>query len=327
MRGEVMKAIRIQHTGGPEVLQLAEVDATQPGVHEIRVRHEAIGVNFIDTYHRTGLYKNPLPTGLGLEAAGVVDAIGASVTRFKQGDRVAYCSGPIGAYAEAHVVNETRAVRLPDGASFDIAAASLLKGMTARYLLRKTFLVKPGDVIVVLAAAGGGGQLVVQWAKHLGAVVIATAGSDAKTEIARALGADHVIVQGREDMAKRVREISGAGAHVVYDGIGKDTFAASLDSLRPLGMMVSYGNASGPPPDINPLVLSQKGSLFLTRPTLFHYTATVEQLDETAADLFDVIEQGAVKIAAPARYALADAAQAHRDLEARKTTGSLVLVP
>ncbi len=322
-----MKAIRIQHTGGPEVLQLAEVDAPQPGVHEIRVRHAAIGVNFIDTYHRTGLYKNPLPTGLGLEAAGVVDAIGASVTRFKQGDRVAYCSGPIGAYAEAHVVNETRAVRLPDGVSFDIAAASLLKGMTARYLLRKTFLVKPGDVIVVHAAAGGVGQIVVQWAKHLGAVVIATAGSDAKAEIARGLGADHVIVQGREDMAKRVREISGAGAHVVYDGVGKDTFAASLDSLRPLGMMVSYGNASGPPPDINPLVLSQKGSLFLTRPTLFHYTATVEQLDETAADLFDVIEQGAVKIAAPARYALADAAQAHRDLEARKTTGSLVLVP
>jgi NADPH2:quinone reductase len=323
-----MKAIRIDANGGPEVLRLVDVDTPAPGAHEIRVRHEAIGVNFIDTYHRTGLYKNALPHGLGLEAAGVVDAVGANVTRFKQGDRVAYCSGPIGAYAEAHVVNEARAVRLPQSVSFDIAAASLLKGMTARYLLRKTFLVKRGDVIVIHAAAGGVGQIVVQWAKHLGAVVIATAGSAAKAEIARTLGADHVIVQGREDIAARVREITGgAGAHVVYDGVGKDTFAASLDSLRPLGMLVCFGNASGPPPDINPLVLSQKGSLFLTRPTLFHYTATVEQLDETAADLFAVIEQGAVKIAPPVRYALADAAQSHRDLEARKTTGSLVLVP
>ena len=322
-----MKAIRIEANGGPEVLQLVDVDAPRPGAHEIRVRHEAIGVNFIDTYHRTGLYKMALPHGLGLEAAGVVDAVGASVTRFGQGDRVAYCSGPIGAYAEAHVVNEARAVKLPESVSFDIAAAALLKGMTARYLLRKTFLVKRADVIVIHAAAGGVGQIVVQWAKHLGAVVIATAGSDAKAEIARGLGADHVLVQGRDDIAAGVREITGVGAHVVYDGVGKDTFAASLDSLRPLGMIVSYGNASGPPPDINPLVLSQKGSLFLTRPTLFHYTATVEQLDETAADLFAVIEQGAVKIAPPARYALADAAQAHRDLEARKTTGSLVLAP
>lgn len=323
-----MKAIRIERNGGPEVLTLADVDTPEPGAHEIRVRHEAIGVNFIDTYHRTGLYKMALPHGLGLEAAGVVDAIGGDVTRFKHGDRVAYCSGPIGAYAEAHVVNEARAVKLPESVSVDVAAAALLKGMTARYLLRKTFLVKRGDVVVIHAAAGGVGQIVVQWAKHLGAVVIATTGNDAKAEIARALGADHVIVQGREDIARRVREITnGAGAHVVYDGVGKDTFAASLDSLRPLGMLVCFGNASGPPPDINPLVLSQKGSLFLTRPTLAHYTATLEQLDETAADLFDVIEQGAVKIAPPARYALADAAQAHRDLEARKTTGSLVLAP
>jgi len=323
-----MKAIRIDANGGPEVLHVADVDAPAPGAHEIRVRHKAIGVNFIDTYHRTGLYKNSLPSGLGLEAAGVIDAIGANVTRFKQGDRVAYCSGPIGAYAEAHVVNEARAVKLREGVSFDIAAASLLKGMTARYLLRKTFLVKRGDVIVIHAAAGGVGQIVVQWAKQLGAVVIATAGSDAKADIARKLGADHVLVQGRDDIAGRVREITdGVGAHVVYDGVGKDTFAASLDSLRPLGMLVCFGNASGPPPDVNPLVLSQKGSLFLTRPTLFHYTATVEQLDETAMDLFAVIERGAVKIAPPARYALADAAQAHRDLEARKTTGSIVLTP
>lgn len=323
-----MKAIRIEANGGPETLQLVDVETPAPGAHEVRVRHAAIGVNFIDTYHRTGLYKTALPSGLGLEAAGVVEAAGANVTRFKQGDRIAYCSGPIGAYAEANVVSEARAVKLPDAISYDIGAAALLKGMTARYLLRKTFRVEQGHVVVVHAAAGGVGQILVQWAKHLGAVAIATASSDAKAEIARALGADHALVQGRDDIAARVREITGgAGAHVVYDGVGKDTFWASLESLRPLGMMVSYGNASGPPPDINPLVLSQKGSLFLTRPTLFHYTATVEQLDETAADLFAVIGQGAVKIAPPTRYALADAAQAHRDLEARKTTGSLVLVP
>jgi NADPH2:quinone reductase len=323
-----MKAIRIETNGGPEVIALADVETPEPGANEVRVRHEAIGVNFIDTYHRSGLYKNPLPSGLGLEGAGVVDAIGANVTRFKQGDRIAYCSGPIGAYAQAHVVNEAKAVRLPNTVSFDAAAASMLKGMTARYLLRKTFRVERGHVVVIHAAAGGVGQIAVQWAKHLGAHVIATVGGDAKAEIARALGADDAIVTTREDIAKRVREITnGEGAHVVYDGVGKDTFAASLDCLRPLGMMVSYGNASGPPPDINPLLLSQKGSLFLTRPTLFHYTATVAQLDETAADLFEVIASGAVKIAPPTRYQLADAAAAHADLEARKTTGSLVLTP
>jgi NADPH2:quinone reductase len=321
-----MKAIRIEQNGGPEVMRLADVETPEPGASEVRVRNHAIGVNFIDTYHRSGLYKNSLPSGLGLEAAGVVEAIGAKVARFKEGDRVSYCSGPIGAYAEAHVVNETRAVKLPGAISYEIAAASMLKGMTARYLLRKTFRVERGHTIVIHAAAGGVGQIAVQWAKHLGALVIAVAGDDAKAAIARALGADYVIVQGREDLAARVREITSVGAHVVYDGVGKDTFTASLDSLRPLGMMVSYGNASGPPPDINPLVLSQKGSLFLTRPTLFNYTATVEQLDETAADLFDMIEQGAVRIASPRRYALANAAQAHSDLEARKTTGSLLLI-
>ncbi|MGE0596299.1 MAG: quinone oxidoreductase [Hyphomonadaceae bacterium] len=323
-----MKAIRIERNGSPDVMAFADVATPEPAANEVRVRHNAIGVNFIDTYHRTGLYKNPLPSGLGLEAAGIVDAVGAEVTRFKRGDRVAYCSGPIGAYAEAHVVNETRAVLLPDAIDFDIAASSLLKGMTARYLLRKTFRVERGHSIVVHAAAGGVGQILVQWGKHLGAHVIATAGSDAKAEIAKRLGADHVLVTARDDIAKRVREITnGLGAHVVYDGVGKDTWSASLDCLRMRGMMVSYGNASGPPPDMNALVLSQKGSLFLTRPTLFHYTATVEELDETARDLFAALEQGAVKIAAPTRYALADAAQAHRDLEARKTTGSLVLIP
>lgn len=322
-----MKAIRIEATGGPEVIALADVAMPEPGASEVRVRNHAIGVNFIDTYHRIGLYKIALPSGLGMEAAGVVEAVGANVTRFKPGDRIAYSSGPIGAYAEAHVVSEARAVKLPDAISYDIAAAALLKGMTARFLLRKTFRVERGHDVVIHAAAGGVGQIAVQWAKHIGANVIAVVGGEAKAEIAKSLGADHVIISAREDIAKRVREITGAGAHVVYDSVGKDTFAASLDSLRPLGMLVCFGNASGPPPDINPLVLSQKGSLFLTRPTLFTYTATVEQLDETAADLFDVIEQGAVKIAPPSRYALADAAQAHRDLEARKTTGSLVLVP
>ena len=262
---------------------MRDVATPEPGANEMRVQAHAIGVNFIDTYHRTGLYKNPLPTGLGQEAAGVVDAIGANVTRFKVGDRIGYCTGPIGAYSEMHVVRDDRAVLLPQAISYDIAAAALLKGMTARYLLRKTFRVERGHAVVIHAAAGGVGQIATQWAKHLGALVIAVVGNDTKAEIARSLGADHVIVQEREDIAKRVREITGVGSHVVYDGVGKDTFAASIDSLRPLGMMVSYGNASGPPPDINPLMLSQKGSLFLTRPTLGHYVATPELLDETAA--------------------------------------------
>jgi len=322
-----VKAIRIFEHGGPDMMQLADVETPNPGAREIRVRHVAIGVNFIDTYHRGGLYKIALPSGLGLEAAGIVDAVGKGVTRFKLGDRVAYCSGPIGAYAHAHVVSETRAVKLPDAIGFDIAAASLLKGMTARYLLRKTFRVEPGHVVLIHAAAGGVGQILVQWARHLGALVIASVGGDAKAEIAHALGADHVIVSSRENIAARVREVVKEGAHVVYDGIGKDTWDASLDALAPLGMMVSYGNASGAPPNINPLTLSQKGSLYLTRPTLAHYTATTEQLDETAADLFSVLEQGAVKIAPPTRYALANAAHTHRDLEARSTVGGLVLVP
>jgi NADPH:quinone reductase len=323
-----MKAIRIETHGGPEVMRIADVEPPAPASHELRVRHEAIGVNFIDVYHRTGLYKNPLPSGLGQEAAGVVDAVGEGVTRFKVGDRIAYALGVLGAYAEAHVVNENRAVRLPSAISFDVAAASLLKGMTARYLLRKTFRVERGHVVLIHAAAGGVGQILVQWGKHLGARVIATVGSEAKVEIARGLGADDVIVQGREDIAKRVREITNAGGvDVVYDGVGKDTWDASLDSLKPLGMMVSYGNASGAVPAISPLVLAQKGSLFLTRPTLGSYVSTPHLLDETAKDLFDVIAQGAVKIAPPTRYALADAAQAHRDLEARRTTGSLVLAP
>ncbi len=323
-----MKAIRIEETGGADVLRFADIDTPATGASEVRVRAEAIGVNFIDTYHRSGLYKIALPSGLGTEAAGIVDAVGADVRRFKAGDRVGYCTAPIGAYAEMHVVNEAVLVRLPKAVAFDIAAASMLKGMTARYLLRKTFRVEQGHVVVIHAAAGGVGQIATQWAKHLGAVVIATVGSDAKAEVARALGAEHVIVTSRENIAERVRTITdGEGAHVVYDGVGKDTWDASLDCLRRFGVMVSYGNASGAIPPFSPLVLSQKGSLYLTRPTLFHYTANPADLDETAADLFDVLARGGVKIAAPTRYKLADAAQAHRDLESRKTTGSLVLIP
>ncbi len=323
-----MKAIRFERAGAPDVLHVEDVETPAPGPHEVRVKNEAIGVNFIDTYHRTGLYKLPLPSGLGQEGAGVVDAIGEGVTRFKVGDRIGYCTGPTGAYSEFHLVRDDRAVQLPQAISFDVAAASLLKGMTARFLLRKTFRVERGHVVVIHAAAGGVGQIATQWARHLGATVIAVVGNDAKADLAKSLGADHTIISGRDDIAKRVREVSGGvGAHVVYDSVGKDTFEASLDGLRPLGMMVSFGNASGPPAAIAPSELQRRGSLFLTRPTLFHYAATTEQLDEAAADLFDVIEKGAVKIAAPTRYNLADASQAHSDLEARKTTGSLVLIP
>ncbi|HVV33019.1 MAG TPA: quinone oxidoreductase [Vitreimonas sp.] len=323
-----MKAVRIDAHGGPDVIRVEDVPTPSPGPGEIRVKNAASGINFIDTYHRTGLYKIPMPSGLGQEGAGVVDAVGDGVSAFKVGDRVGYCSGPIGAYAEQHVIKADRAVRLPESISYDIAAASMLKGMTARYLLRKTFRVERGNAVVVHAAAGGVGQILVQWGVRLGADVIATVGHEAKAEIVQSLGAQHVLLIGRDDVPKRVREITGGiGAHVVYDGVGKDTFEMSLDCLRPLGMMVIFGNASGAVPPFNPLILSQKGSLFLTRPTLGHYIATRAMLDETAADLFAVIESGAVKIAPPTHYKLADAAQAHRDLEARKTTGSLVLVP
>lgn len=322
-----MKAIQISATGGPEVLALADVAEHDPGPGEIRIRHQGIGVNFIDTYHRSGLYPVPLPSGLGLEGAGVVDAVGEGVTRFAVGDRAGYCTGPIGAYAESHIVAADRAVRLPDGISADAAASSLLKGMTARYLLRVTFPLAAGHVAIIHAAAGGVGQIAVQWARHLGATVIAVVGTEQKAEIARDLGAHHVILS-KEPLAERVRAITGGdGADVVYDSVGKDTFHASLDCLAPLGVMVSYGNASGPPPAIEVGLLSQKGSLFLTRPTLFHYTRTPALLQETADDLFAVLSSGAVRLAAPTVYPLEEAATAHRDLEARATTGSLILRP
>ncbi|MFY7853824.1 MAG: quinone oxidoreductase family protein [Brevundimonas sp.] len=322
-----MKAIQMTATGGPEVLTLADVATRAPGPGEIRIRHDAIGVNFIDTYHRSGLYPVPLPSGLGLEGAGIIDAVGDGVSRFSVGDRAGYCTGPIGAYSESHVVPADRAVRLPDAVSSDAAASSLLKGMTARYLLRATFRLGPDHVAVIHAAAGGVGQIAVQWAKHLGATVIAVVGSDAKAQIARDLGADHVVLSS-EPLAERVKAITdGRGADVVYDSVGKDTFFASLDCLAPLGMIVSYGNASGPPPAVEVGVLSQKGSLFLTRPTLFHYTRTPELLQETADDLFAVLHSGAVTLAPPTVFRLPGAAQAHRALEARATTGSLILRP
>lgn len=323
-----MKAIRFDAIGGPEVLHLADVATPKAAAGEIVIRQTAIGVNFIDTYHRTGLYPVPLPSGIGLEGAGEVVDVGEGVTRFKVGDRAGFCSGPIGAYAELHSVQASRAVKIPAGVSDDIAAAAMLKGMTARYLLKGTYPLKAGEFAVIHAAAGGVGQIAVQWAKSIGAEVIAVVGSAAKGEIVRSLGANHVVDTSSEDIVKRVREItSGEGAHVSYDSVGKDTFQASLDSLRPLGMFVSFGNASGPAPAFEPGLLSQKGSLFFTRPTLYTYTRTPELLQETADDLFDVIAKGIVKIAPPTHYKLADAAQAHRDLEARKTTGSLVLTP
>jgi len=322
-----MRAVRIETTGGPEAIRLVDVETPTPGPGQVLIRQAAIGVNFIDTYHRTGLYPIPLPSGLGLEGAGTVAAIGEGVTRFAVGDRAGFCSGPIGAYAEAHVVPEDRCVRIPDDVSDAVAAASMLKGMTARYLLRKTFPVEPGHTCVVHAAAGGVGHILVQWAKKLGAVVIGVTGSDEKADIAKRLGADHVIISTRTNIASAVRTFAGEGADVVYDSVGRDTFQSSLDSLRPLGMFVSFGNSSGPAPAFEPGVLSAKGSLFFTRPTLFHYTRTAALLQETADDLWAVIASGAVKIADPARYGLADAAQAHRDLEARRTTGSVILEP
>lgn len=323
-----MKAVRISQTGGPEVLRLIEVETPEPGAGQIRVRHQAIGLNFIETYQRSGLYSIPLPSGLGQEAAGVVEAVGPGVARFAPGDRVAYASGPPGAYAEAHVVRADRAVRLPDGVSFEVAAASLLKGMTAEYLVRRTFRVEAGMTILVHAAAGGVGQLLCQWAASLGARVIGTAGSRAKAELALAIGCTEVILYREEDVAVRVRELTdGAGVPVVYDSVGAATFEASLASLARRGCLVSFGNASGPVPPVSPLRLSQGGSLYLTRPTLGDYIATETELDESANALFDVLKRGAVKVQVGARFALADVRQAHEALESRATNGSSVLVP
>jgi NADPH2:quinone reductase len=324
----MVKAIRITETGGPDVLSLKDVDLPDPGTGEVRVRHTAIGLNYIDTYFRSGLYPAPLPCGLGLEAAGVVDAVGSGVTTLKEGDRVAYGTGPLGAYSEAQNAPANRLVKIPDGVSDKDAAAMMLKGMTAHYLLRRTYEVKAGDTILFHAAAGGVGLIACQWAKHLGATVIGTAGSEEKAELARRAGAEHIILYRQEDVPARVREITGGKmVPVVYDGVGKDTFEMSLNCLAMRGLMVSFGNASGAVPPLDIGILNQKGSLFLTRPSLAGYTATDEDLAMTAADLFDVMAKGAVKADVRQEYALADAAQAHRDLEGRKTTGATVLIP
>jgi NADPH2:quinone reductase len=323
-----MRAIRFSRTGGPEVLTFENIDLPAPKPGEVRVRHTVIGVNFIDTYQRSGLYPLPLPSGLGVEAAGVVEELGANVSSLKKGDRVAYCSGPIGAYAEANNVPADRVVKLPAGISDEVAAASLLKGMTVQYLLKRTYAVKEGQTILFHAAAGGVGLIASQWAKHLGATVVGTVGSQEKVALAKSHGCAHVLNTRTEDWVKCVRELShGEGVPVVYDSIGKDTFIGSLDCLAVRGLLVSFGNSSGAVPAFEPAVLNAKGSLYLTRPSLFHYTRTVKELQDTADDLFAVIESGAVKISINQRFKLEEARQAHEALHSRNTTGATVLIP
>jgi NADPH2:quinone reductase len=322
-----MKAIRIDRTGGPEVLEYVDVDLPPPGPGEARVRHTVVGVNFIDTYHRSGLYKLPLPTGIGSEAAGVIEAVGEGVKEVKVGDRVAY-AGAMGAYAEANNVRADRLVKVPPGVGDETAAAALLKGMTAQYLLKRTHQVKSGETILFHSAAGGVGLIAGQWAKHLGATVIGTVGHDEKVALAKQNGYARVINMRREDWVKRVRELTGGqGVPVVYDSIGKDTFAGSLDCLAVRGLMVSFGNSSGPVPPVELGVLMAKGSLYLTRPTLASYTRTPHELKETADDLFAVIASGAVKITVNQRFPLAEARKAHEALHSRETTGATVLIP
>jgi NADPH2:quinone reductase len=320
-------AMRVHEYGGPEKLRWEEVPVGDPGPGQVRVRNTAVGLNFVDTYQRSGLYPTPLPFTLGSEGAGVVEAVGPNVKELKAGDRVAY-SGPIGAYAQVLLRPADRLVKIPAGVDDKTAAAMMLKGLTSQYLIRRTYRVKKGDTILVHAAAGGVGQILCQWAKHLGATVIGTVGSDEKAELAKKAGCKHVIVTSREKFSARVKEITkGKGVPVVYDGVGKDTFMDSLDCLQPRGLMVSFGNASGAVPPLNLGILAQKGSLFLTRPTLLHYTASREDLVRAASELFAVVKSGKVKISIGQTYPLRDAAQAQRDLEARKTTGSTVLLP
>lgn len=320
-------AIRIHTNGGPEVMRWEDVPMPEPGPGEALVRHEAVGLNFIDVYFRTGLYKAPLPATPGMEAAGTVLAVGSGVTEVKPGDRVAYAGGPIGAYATERAIAADRLVVLPDAIDIKTGAAMMLQGMTAQYLLRRTYVVKPGDTIVVHAAAGGVGLILCQWARHLGATVIGVVSTQAKAELALAHGAAHAIV-GHEDLPVQVKRITGgAMVPVVYDSVGRDTFATSLDCLAPLGLMVSYGNASGPVPPFDIGILATKGSLFITRPTLATYTAKRADLLAAANDLFDVVQHGAVAIRVNQTFPLAEAAAAHTALESRQTTGSTVLIP
>jgi NADPH2:quinone reductase len=324
----MVKAVRVHAYGGPEALAYDDIAVGEPGPGQARIRQAAVGLNYIDTYHRSGLYKLPsLPHALGVEGAGTVEAVGDGVTNVKPGDRICYGS-LLGAYAETRIVPADRLLALPDGISEETAAGIMLKGMTARYLVRVTYPVRKGDTVLIHAAAGGVGLIACQWAKHLGATVIGTVGSDEKAALAKAHGCDHPIVYTRENFVERVREITGGRKlPVVYDAVGKDTWEGSLDCLAPRGMLVSFGNASGPVPPFSVLTLSQKGSLFLTRPTLAHYIATRAEYEETANDLFGVVTSGAVKIEINQRYALKDVARAHHDLEARKTTGSTILIP
>ncbi len=322
-------AIRFHKTGGPEVLQWEDVNVAQPAANEALVRHKAVGLNYIDTYHRTGLYPLPLPSGIGLEGAGVIEAVGPGVTEFKQGDRVAYANGPIGAYSELKVHPVDRLVKVPEGISFEQAASMMLQGLTVQYLLRRLHVVpKAGDTVLLHAAAGGIGLIACQWAKALGINVIGTVSSEEKAKLAKEHGATHTIIYTKEDFQARVMEITGGKkVPIVYDGVGKDTFMKSLDCLQVRGLMVSFGNASGPvgPTDLG--ILSAKGSLYVTRPTLISYTAKRDELVAAAKELFDMVLSGKVKVAPRQSYALKDAAQAHRDLESRKTTGSTVLIP
>ncbi|HEX4532601.1 MAG TPA: quinone oxidoreductase [Rhizomicrobium sp.] len=323
-----MKAIRISKTGGPDVMEYVDVELPPPGTGQVRVKQTVSGVNYIDTYHRSGLYKVPLPTTLGTEAAGVVETLGANVSSLKVGDRVAYAGAPIGSYAEEANVPAERLVKLPDGVSDEVAAAAMLKGMTAQYLLKRTYPVQRGQTILWHAAAGGVGLIACQWAKHLGVHVIGTVGSEEKIALAKSHGAEHVISTHDKDWPKKVRDLTGGeGVPVVYDSIGKATWDGSLDCLSVRGMMVSFGNSSGPVPAVEPGVLAAKGSLYLTRPSLGNYTRTHEELQETADDLFAVIASGAVKIAINQRFKLEDAAKAHEALHSRNTTGATILIP
>ena len=321
-------AIRFHKNGGPEVMEWESVEVGQPGPGEARVRHTAIGVNYIDTYHRSGLYKLALPSGLGTEGAGIVEAVGPGVTDVRSGDRVAYSGGPLGAYSEVRVMPADRLVKLPDGVSDKIAATLMLKGLTVQYLFRQTFPLKGGETILFHAAAGGIGLIACQWARALGVTMIGTVGSDEKAALAKANGCTHTIVYTRENFVERVKQLTGGkGVPVVYDGVGKDTFPASLDCLSPRGMFVSFGNASGPIAAFDILLLSQKGSLYATRPTLATYTASRAAMLKMSEEMFSLVLDGKLANEARQTYALKDAAQAHRDLESRKTTGATILLP
>ena len=324
----MIKAVQFEKPGEPEVMHLVSVDLAKPAPGEVRIRQTAIGLNYIDTYHRSGLYPVKLPSGLGLEAAGVVEELGQGVTSLKVGDRIAYGNGPIGAYAQARNILANRVVKIPSTISDETAAGMMLKGMTARYLLRATYKVKAGETILLHAAAGGVGLIASQWASALGAIVIGTVGSDAKMAIAKAHGCTHVINSSTENVAARVKEITGGkGVPVVYDGVGQATFTTSLECLSLRGLLVSFGNASGPVTNVDLGILASKGSLYVTRPTLGSYIGTDAEMLETANDLIDVLQSGKVKIAVNQRYALADVVQAHRDLSSRKTTGTTILLP